>query len=63
MTNWLALEDAAQYRKMGKSTIYRLSREGDLPAHRIGRVWRFDARELDEWLKTGKLASTRDDNA
>jgi len=63
MTTWLTLEEAAKHLKIGKSTIYRLAREGDLPAHRMGRVWRFDARELDEWLKTGKLASTRDNNA
>ena len=61
MTTWLTLEEAAKHLKIGKSTIYRLAREGNLPAHRMGRVWRFDAKELDEWLKSGKLASTRDD--
>ena len=63
MTTWMTLEEAAKHLKIGKSTIYRLAREGDLPAHRMGRVWRFDAKELDERLKSGKLASTRDDNA
>ncbi|MBU1318827.1 MAG: helix-turn-helix domain-containing protein [candidate division Zixibacteria bacterium] len=63
MTAWLTLEEAAKHLKIGKSTIYRLAREGDLPAHRMGRVWRFDAEELDEWLKSGRLASTRDNNA
>jgi len=59
MTTWLTLEEAAKHLKIGKSTIYRLAREGDLPAHRMGRVWRFDAKELDERLKSGKLASVR----
>jgi len=57
MTTWLTLEEAAKHLKIGKSTIYRLAREGDLPAHRMGRVWRFDAEELDDFLKSGKLAS------
>ena len=51
MTTWLTLEEAAKHLKIGKSTIYRLAREGDLPAHRMGRVWRFDAEELDAWVK------------
>jgi len=51
MTAWLTLEEAAKHLKIGKSTIYRLAREGDLPAHRMGRVWRFDIDELDAWVK------------
>ena len=58
MTNWLTLEEAARYLKMGKSTLYLLAREGKAPAHKMGRAWRFDAGELDEWLKTGKMATT-----
>jgi len=57
MATWLTLEEAAKHLKIDKSTIYRLAREGDLPAHRMGRVWRFDAEELDQWLKTGNDAS------
>ncbi|MGI5842924.1 MAG: helix-turn-helix domain-containing protein [Candidatus Xenobium sp.] len=56
MTNWLTLEEAAQYLKMGKSTLYDLARKGNIPAHKMGREWRFDAEELDEWLKAGKLS-------
>lgn len=51
MATWLTLEEAAKHLKIGKSTIYRLAREGDLPAHRVGRVWRFDVEELDKWMK------------
>jgi len=56
MTNWLTLEEAAKYLKMGKSTLYDLARKGNIPAHKMGREWRFDAAELDEWLKAGKQA-------
>ncbi len=53
MTNWLTLEEAAKYLKMGKSTLYDLARKGGLPAHKMGREWRFDSEELDRWIKTG----------
>jgi len=53
MTTWLTLDEAAKHLKMGKSTIYRLARNGNLPAHKAGRVWRFDMDEIDQWLKNG----------
>ena len=61
MTKWLTMKEAAEYLKMGRSTIYKLLREGNLPAHKVGREWRFDAAELDEWVKAGKLALPEDD--
>ena len=56
MTKWLTLKGAARYLKMGRSTLYKMLRESRIPAHKVGREWRFDAAELDEWLKSGKLA-------
>ncbi len=41
--------------RMDKSTIYKLAREGNIPAHRAGRIWRFGAAELDEWMKQDRL--------
>jgi excisionase family DNA binding protein len=57
MITWLTLDEAAEYLKMGRSTLYRLAREGRMPAHKRGRVWRFDAAELDDWIKTEDDAS------
>ena len=56
MATWLTLEEAAKHLKIGKSTIYRLAREGDLPAHRMGRLWKFKKDEVDEWVKAGGAA-------
>jgi len=57
MINWLTLEGAAEYLKMGRSTLYKLAQTGRVPAHKVGRSWRFDASELDDWMKQGRLAS------
>ena len=40
-----------------QKTLQRLCRAGQIPAHRIGRFWRFRASELDKWL-TGALTSS-----
>ena len=57
MATWLTLEEAAKHLKIGKSSLYQLAREGGIPAHKYGRVWRFDQEELDGWMKQGRSAS------
>ena len=47
-TKWLTVIEAVQYLKMGRSTVYELAHEGKLPNHKVGRQWRFGARELDK---------------
>lgn len=54
---WMAAEQAAEYLQMGKSTVHRLVHESRIPVHKVGRQWRFDAKELDRELKSGKLAN------
>lgn len=51
MATWLTLEELARYLKKGRSTIYRMARDGLLPAQKVGRTWRFDQDEIDRWVK------------
>lgn len=60
MATWLTLEEAAKHLKIGKSSLYQLAREGGIPAHKYGRVWRFDQEELDQWMKQGRPNSEAD---
>ncbi len=59
MAKWLKLKEAADYLKMGRSTLYKFVGEGTIPAHKIGREWRFDAEELDKWMKSGRKTSSK----
>ncbi len=43
---------AADLLKIHRKTLERMAYRGDIPAHKIGRFWRFRASELDDWLKT-----------
>jgi len=40
-------------------TLQRLARVGEIPAHRVGRFWRYRASELDSWLRAGVVQSNR----
>ena len=37
MQEWFTVEEAAEYLRVSKRTIYKLTEEGRLPAFRIGK--------------------------
>ena len=47
----MTLEETAKYLKIGKSTLYKMAREGKIPAVKIANQWRFRKDEIDEWWK------------
>lgn len=50
---WLTVEQIAAHLQVSKETIYRWLDRETIPAHRIGRQWRFQAPEVDEWVRRG----------
>ena len=52
---WINLEEAADYLSVNKDTIRNWMRKGTgIPAHKIGKLWKFKKSELDDWVKSGK---------
>ena len=47
----LTVDELSDYLKIPKSTIYKLVREGKIPAQKIGRHWRFRKEAIDHWLE------------
>jgi len=47
----LTIGELAAYLKIPKSTLYKLAREGKVPANKVGRHWRFQKRSIDRWLE------------
>ncbi len=48
---FLTTDEVLDYLKTTPRTIYRLIRDGELPAIRLGRQWRFRRTDLDAWLE------------
>ncbi|MGB3716412.1 MAG: helix-turn-helix domain-containing protein [Candidatus Promineifilaceae bacterium] len=46
----LTVPEVSEYLKLGESTVYRLAKEGKLPARKVGGVWRFSLKCLNDWL-------------
>ena len=53
---WSGLEDVAEYIGVNKDTVRNWIKKNEIPAHKIGRLWKFKLSEIDEWVKSGKSA-------
>ncbi len=50
---WVTAEDVAQHLGVAKDTVYRWRERKGFPAHRVGRLWKFQLTEVDEWVRAG----------
>ena len=50
---WFTVDEAAEYLRVSKRTIYRLCQDGELMGYRTSRrgYWRFRKEDLDKALK------------
>lgn len=55
---WIGIEEAADYLGVNKDSIRNWIKkpESEIPAHKIGKQWKFKKAALDEWVKSGKSA-------
>ncbi len=51
---WLSVDEIADYLGVKRDTVYKWISERDLPAHKIGRLWKFKKAEVDTWVREGK---------
>lgn len=59
---WLSADDIAAHLGVTKDTVYTWIAEKQMPAHKLGRLWKFQASEIDEWVRRGCAAAPgRDD--
>jgi excisionase family DNA binding protein len=50
---WLSVDEIAEYLGVSKDTVYTWINSKSMPAHRMGRLWKFKRDEVDGWVKTG----------
>ena len=53
---WIGIEEAAEYMDVTKDTVRNWIKTTDIPAHKIGKLWKFKKSELDAWIKSGRSA-------
>lgn len=58
---WFSVEEISSHLGVSKESVYRWLEKKRIPAHRIGRLWKFKPSEVDQWVISGS-ASEMDTN-
>lgn len=51
----MSLAEVAQYLKVAQRTVFRMIRKKELPAVKVGRLWRVQWGWLQEWISAGRM--------
>lgn len=54
----LTIEEVAKYLRVSERTVYDWAQKGEIPAGKIGTVWRFKKSEIEKWVNE-RLSSSQ----
>lgn len=57
---WLSVGEMSEYLGVSSDTVYRWINTRSMPAHRMGRFWKFKKDEVDKWIKAGGAVEKTD---
>jgi excisionase family DNA binding protein len=47
---WLSVNEIADYLGVKRDTIYKWINRKQLPGHKVGRLWKFRKKDVDDWI-------------
>jgi excisionase family DNA binding protein len=50
---WSSVDEVAKHLGVAQDSIYRWIEGRGLPAHKIGRLWKFKLSEVEVWVRAG----------
>lgn len=53
---WLSINEITKHLGISNDTVYKWIDKYGMPAHRMGRLWKFKKDEVDDWVKSGGAA-------
>ena len=59
---WLSVEEISGYLGVKRDTVYKWISEKKMPAHKIGRLWKFKKDEVDNWVRGGGTKEEKTNN-
>lgn len=57
---WVSVDHIAQHLNVKPDTVYKWLERKNIPAHKVGRLWRFKTSEVDAWIRSGGAATDRE---
>ena len=56
---WYSVEEIAAHLGVSKESVYRWLEAKKIPAHRLGRLWKFQKAEVDAWVHSGGATNSK----
>ena len=56
---WATLKDVMEYLGVGRETIINWISRGNMPAYKVGRLWKFKLSEVDKWVRSGGVKDNK----
>lgn len=56
INRWYSLKEICEYLGISRDTVFKWIETKSMPAHKMGRQWKFKIDEVDEWVKAGSAA-------
>ena len=53
---WWSVADIAAHLGVNPDTVYKWIERKQLPAHKVGRLWKFQVSEVDAWVREGRAS-------
>lgn len=53
MKEWMTLEEVCEYTRLSKETIYRKVKKKQIPCVKLGRLYRFNYKDIQSWMSKG----------
>ncbi len=50
---WSTLKEVQEHLGVGRETILQWIAKRNMPAYKVGRLWKFKISEVDEWIRSG----------
>ena len=58
----MSVDDIAAHLGVKRDTVYKWINRRHMPAHKVGRLWKFRKEEVDEWVRSENAQVSRREN-
>ena len=59
LNRWLSVEEISHHLGVSRDTVYSWISSKQMPAHKIGRLWKFQIPEVDAWVRSGGASDSK----
>ena len=60
---WASVDAVAKHLGIAKDTVYRWIDSKGMPAHKVGRLWKFKLSQVDAWIEAGGASDAAEEES